>query len=321
MRGDVFTRIRRACARVVRRARRVRVDEARLVALADELAQTPPPVSHLDPARAGLADADTTLAYVVVLDAINFGSGYFPYLKKRPGCSGYFTVAAALSERFQREGAWRADELAALSARDMARVLGQDTAVPEVAELMELFARALTELGRFALERYDGRLEGAIAEADGSAARLVEILAAMPPYRDVASYAGEEVPFYKRAQLTAADLAAAFRGEGYGRFRDLDHLTLFADNLVPHVLRREGVLVYDPELARQIDAGELVDAGSPEEVEIRAAAVHAVERCVETLRARGVAATAHELDSVLWTRGQRPEMKAHPRHRTRTTYY
>ncbi len=40
----------------------------------------------------------------------------------------------------------------------------------------------------------------------------------------------------------AADLAAAFRGQGPGRFRDLDRLTLFADNLVPHVLRREGVL-------------------------------------------------------------------------------
>ena len=47
--------------------------------------------------------------------------------------------------------------------------------------------------------------------------------------------------FYKRAQIVAADLALA----GVARFRDLDRLTIFADNLVPHVLRCDGVLVYD----------------------------------------------------------------------------
>jgi len=121
--------------------------------------------------------------------------------------------------------------------------------------------------------------------------------------------------------LTSADLAAVFKGEGYGKFADLDQLTIFADNLVPHVLRREGVLVYDPALAARIDAGELLEAGSPEEVEIRAAAVHAVECCVALLREAGVEMTARQLDTVLWTRGQLPAMKAHPRHRTRTTNY
>ena len=95
------------------------------------------------------------------------------------------------------------------------------------------------------------------------------------------------MPFYKRAQLTAADLAVAFGGEGWGCYRDLDRLTCFADNLVPHVLRCAQVLVYAPSLARRIDAGELLAAGSPEEVEIRAGAVHAVERWVAE-PARGV---------------------------------
>ncbi len=38
--------------------------------------------------------------------------------------------------------------------------------------------------------------------------------------------------FYKRAQIVASDLALA----GVARFADLDRLTIFADNLVPHVL-------------------------------------------------------------------------------------
>jgi hypothetical protein len=318
---DVLERIREAAAAVVAQARFVRIDAARLRTLAAELARTPAQASHLDPAHQDLGGADTTLAYVVTLDAINFGSGWFPHLRKRDGFSGYFTIAGGLRERFERKGAWSAAELRALRADELALLFGQDPQVPEAAELMGLFARALHELGGFLAERYAGRFAGPIEEAEGSAARLVEILARMPLYRDVARYDGLEVPFYKRAQLTAADLAAAFRGEGPGRFHDLDRLTLFADNLVPHVLRREGVLRYDEDLARRIDAGVLIAAGSPEEVEIRASAVHAVERCVAEIRALGGSATAHGLDFVLWNRGQRPEIKAHPRHRTRTTYY
>jgi hypothetical protein len=321
MSRDVLERIREACAAVVARARCVRIDAARLRALAADLARTPAPASHLDPAHQDLGGEAATLAYVVTLDAINFGSGWFPHLRKRDGLSGYFTIAGGLRERFERKGAWSAAELCALGADELALLFGQDPRLPEAAELMGLFARALHELGAFLTEHYAGRFAGPIEEAAGSAARLVEILARMPLYRDVARYDGLEVPFFKRAQLTAADLAAAFRGEGPGRFRDLDRLTLFADNLVPHVLRREGVLRYDEDLARRIDAGALIASGSPEEVEIRAAAVHAVELCVAEIRGGGGSATAHGLDFVLWNRGQRPEVKAHPRHRTRTTYY
>ena len=67
----------------------------------------------------------------------------------------------------------------------------------------------------------------------------------MPFFRDTG--------FYKRAQIVPADLALA----GVAEFHDLDRLTIFADNLVPHVLRVDGVLRYDPELAARIDAGEL----------------------------------------------------------------
>ena len=77
--------------------------------------------------------------------------------------------------------------------------------------------------------------------------------------------------FYKRAQILASDLALA----GVAEFSDLDRLTIFADNLVPHVLRCDGVLVYDDELAARIDRGELLFLGGAER-EIRACALHAL---------------------------------------------
>jgi hypothetical protein len=306
---------------VSRRAQHVHIDRDRLRAFCAELLAEPGRPAGLDPAHHLLGCGGDTLAYVITLDAINFGSGWFPYIEKRPGLSGYFTVAHALRERFEARGPWSAAELAQLDGAECARVLGQPTGVPELAELMDLYARALRDLGRFLEERHAGRFEGVIEHAGGSCAALVCELASMPLYRDVERYHEIEVPFYKRAQLTAADLASAFGGEGPGHFDDLAQLTLFADNLVPHVLRREGVLVYQADLASRIDRGEPIEAGSREEVELRAASVHAVEGCVEESRRLGADVSAQQLDYRLWTRGQRPEYKAHPRHRTRTSYY
>ena len=187
---------------------------------------------------------------------------------------------------------------------------------------MDLFARALNDLGRMVGERFGGDFTRLVASAGGSADRLVRLLAEMPFFRDEEAYGGRMVPFYKRAQLTAADLALALHGTGPGHFADLDQLTIFADNLVPHVLRVDGVLRYADALVARLEAGELIPAGSAEEVEIRAGAVHAVERLVGALRRAGHAdVTAAELDYLLWNRGQEPAYKARPRHRTRTVFY
>ena len=117
--------------------------------------------------------------------------------------------------------------------------------------------------------------------------------------------------FYKRAQIVSSDLALA----GVAEFSDLDRLTIFADNLVPHVLRVDGVLRYEPALAARIDREELLPPGR-EEREIRACALHACELVSERT---GVAPKA--IDNWLWTRGQEPRYKAVPRHRTRTVFY
>lgn len=318
--APLFETIRSACAEVTRRARFVAIDDGALESFAAHLADQRPTPPDLDPAHRPLAAPDATLAFVLTMNAVNFGSGWFPHLRKRDGRSGYLTLSTALRERFEREGPWSAAELERLEPADCARVFGQ-ALEPPVDELMALYAQALADLGRLLSSGYGGSFAGPVREARHSAARLVRSLARMPLYRDVARYQELEVPFYKRAQITCADLAEALGGRGLGRFDDLDALTLFADNLVPHVLRMLGVLRYDVGLLARIDAGRLLESGSEPEVEIRAVALTAVERLVAACARRGWKTSAHRLDGLLWSRGQHPSLKARPRHRTRCTFY
>jgi hypothetical protein len=320
--SSLLERVRTACKAVSDRATHVQIDYDRLPSYATCLPLDQATLPELDSSYHYLGHGDDTLAFFLTLDAINFGSGYFPRLRKRPGMSGYFTLAASLNDYYKERGPLSAQELTELTVEDCTKIFGQDLDNEPIRELMQLFATALNDLGQYLLDCFDGSFLGLVEAADSSAEQLVRLLAKMPYFNDIEPYNGMHVPFYKRAQLTAADLALAFAGRGPGRFDDLGQLTLFADNLVPHVLRVDKVLLYEPALAARIDAEELIAACSPEEVEIRACAVHAVELIAKVLRDSARDVTAMGLDYLLWNRGQQPYYKkACPRHRTRTVFY
>jgi hypothetical protein len=298
--------VRSSCAQIAAQARWVRIDTDALAgkALAEIAAPAAPGGSApaLDPVRHYLEGAPADVAdYLLALDAVNFGSGWFPTLRKRLDggrpVSGYFTVAWALADHVRAEGPPTAAWLRTVDTRTIARILDQ----PPDHELMSLYTQALRELGRFLGER---RALDVVAQCGGSAERLAEQLAlGMAMFDDRG--------FYKRAQIVPSDLALA----GVATFEDLDRLTIFTDNLVPHVLRCEGALVYDECLAARVDAGETLPPGGPER-EIRACAVHACE-----LLSQRTGVPPRVLDARLWNRGQAPEYKARPRHRCRCVYY
>jgi hypothetical protein len=314
-------RVRTTCKAVAERAVHVRINWHFIPAYALQLPVKNAVSPELDPNSHHLGHGDDTVAFILTLDSVNFGSGYFPHLHKRPGMSGYFTVASSLNDYFRKNGALSPDELSKLTSEDCAEIFGQDLADPPIAELMQHFTTGLKNLGQYVNSTFCGNFVKLVDAAESSTDRLVRLLVEMPYFKDVEPYAELQVPFYKRAQLTAADLSLAFNGKGPGRFHDLDNLTIFADNLVPHVLRLDGVLRYEETLAERIEAGELIPAGSAEEVEIRACAVHAVELIKANLYRSGHKVTSAGLDYLLWNRGRQPYYKAYPRHRTRTVFY
>jgi len=323
---DVLDHIRTRCADVAATARQVHLDHDALARYAERFPAELIDAPFADPAHEPRDDPEITAAFVIALDAINFGSGWFPVLRKRPGLSGYHTVASSLQDLVTSTGPLTADRLRGFTPSDVCRIFDQD-ADGDAVELMELFATAWHDLGALVDTDHAGSFLALVAAADHSAARLVGILDQLPFFHDVAEYSTADgvvidVPIFKRAQIVAGDLDRAFGGEGPGHFEDLDRLTIYADNLVPHVLRLDGVLSFDDGLVERIDRGDLLTPGEPAEVEIRAVAVHAVELLGQRLRGAGhTRATSGRLDYVLWNRGGEARYKARPRHRCRCTFY
>jgi hypothetical protein len=295
--------VRACCAWVAGRARFVRIDENVIEAYAASLAGG----RDQEPAASAAADPEAAAAFAICMNAINFGSGWWPTISKRPGHSGYATMSAGLEERFARLGPWGAEELVAIDAGTIATVVGQDPGHP----LMAQFAAALRDVGEHLLADHSGRFLG-VAESADSIPALAGLIACWNSFADSSDYQGREVPFFKRAQLAAADLHRA----GVAALPGVERLTAFADNLVPHVLRVDGVLHLDPSLSARLEAGDLLAHGSPEEVELRACTVHAIE-----LLAAASDLSSAEIDSILWNRGCGPRYKALPRPRSRNAAY
>ena len=308
----VLDDLRAACATIAARSSSVRIEHARLApyaralapALAAQVAAPPDPEAELLP-----GDREARVGFGLCLDAFNIGSGWFATLRKRPGRSGYFAVAMGLRERFAREGAMAAETLSGIEAREVATMLDQDPDHP----LMALFAGVLRDVGHHVSSEHEGSFAAVVDAATERAVALVERLAAWDAFADTSSFQELRVPFLKRAQITAADLHRS----GVAAFIDLAALTVFADNLVPHVLHVDGVLSYGPALRDRIDRGDRLEHGSPDEVAIRACALHAVE----LLAAELAGTRACDLDLTLWNRGQGERYRAASRHRTRCTAY
>lgn len=185
----------------------------------------------------------------------------------------------------------RRDFLSALSSRAEARTF------------MQLADSAL-------LESITGRKKMLdIATSDTDLLDIAMRIATMEGFNDA-----HGLPFYKRAQLLAWDLAVVNDGLPAAAAR-AERLTAFADYKIPQILRELGILRYADTLACKVDAGYEVIAGSDEELAVRAATVAAVE-----IIKQKTGLTAPQIDGALWLAAQNKTCMA-PYHRCVTTAY
>ncbi|RLN92724.1 hypothetical protein BBJ28_00017646 [Nothophytophthora sp. Chile5] len=171
--------------------------------------------------------------------------------------------------------------------------------------------RKVREVGEILLHLFDGLALNLIEQARFSAVEAIRLVLANFPV-----YKGEQVHFYKRAQILIGDVWAAYgrRNSGVASFRDIDKLTMF-------VLRPEGVMVYSTELAQLVDSKTEIPAGSEMELEIRAATIQAVELLHKRMQHEGHVLKVIELDWFLWQIGEDSKEALQPHHRTWSIYY
>lgn len=319
--------------RVVERAQHVRINQDAIAKLASDLGPLMNEAPNWHDARHYSDFTWKTAAWVLVLDALNFCFwSQYPNPKDRWQVdwdgrieNGYWALASALN-RAMAEGReiWNPNYLVNLTPRDVAHILRPAREEGPEIPLLPLRVQNLHELGvgLLAMDPAINPVVGLIRGSQESAVSLVqEVVRRFPSFNDVAEYEGEEVRFYKRAQILVADLHGAFNGNTLGQFHDMHLLTAFADYKVPQVLNAFDALVYTPDLTEAIASRTLIPTGSPWEVEIRAATVWACELLRQELARQARLVRATEVDWILWLAGQSLPAQMPTYHRTYTVFY
>lgn len=249
------------------------------------------------------------------------------------GHTGYFGLCAAIN-RALAEGIDLTNPryYATITKDNLEAILRPDDGVTNV-QLIDERVNCLREIGTKLLAKYDGNFENVIRAANKSAQTLVKLVVdEFANFRDGAVYNGETVTIYKRAQILVGDIWACYHGQTFGEFNDIDTITMFADYRVPQTLIHYKTMDYSERLMKMLRAGQLLENGSAEEVEIRGASIYIVEqlkeRILRELHANHPAVSTVHINSILldhflwdYRRDNAKELEWIPFHKTISIYY
>ncbi|XP_055538145.1 queuosine salvage protein [Wyeomyia smithii] len=273
--------------------------------------------------------------WIFLIDTLNFcfwTAGDATKWKVK-GETGYFSLCAAINRALE-EGIDITNPAyySKITLAELEKILRSDDGITK-APLLQERVQCLHEVGTTLLEKYDGKFENCVKTCANSAVALLELITRdFPCFRDEAVYDGKRVAIYKRAQILIGDLWACYRGDGLGFFRDIEKITMFADYRIPQVLVHFKTLEYSDELMETLKNGSLLENGSPEEVEIRGASIHVVERLkqlvLEELKANHPDISPKNVNAVLldhflwdYRRKHAAELEYIPFHKTISVYY
>lgn len=151
--------------------------------------------------------------WICVIDTLNF-CFWTPNNDTKwqvSGETGYFALCAAIN-RAQKNGIdiTNPQYYSKITVDELSDILRGDDGITK-APLIKERVKCLHEVGNALLEKYDGKFENCIIEADHSAKRLLRIITdEFPCFRDEAEWEGVGVTIYKRAQILIGDLVTFF---------------------------------------------------------------------------------------------------------------
>lgn len=314
------------CLWVMDRAKSVKIDRASVTVLANDLLnqgiQRPPwdDIAYWQGRPAEMAQ------YALVLECLNFMS-WNPDVENRwfyideygKEWSGWYGTVMAVNEDLKKsKRLLDADSLQHLSLDDFKMIfLGKGELM-----LVEERVAHLREVGEVLMRDFGGQFGNVLSVCNYDAVVFVNTCVGLfSNFRDVSYYETGTVRFYKRAQHLAIMVWSLLQKQGGRNLSRMEELTLLADNRVPQFLRHAGVLVYAEGLVRVVDGQVILESGSVEEIEIRAAAVVAGEMLRVELERHGEKLMAVELDVNIWLMAEKLKGVMKPAHRVVSVNY
>lgn len=314
---------------VVEASRNVRTnpDEIRRVAswMAYEEFEAPGGLLQFDMGR----DVDVLTDMIMLENSLNFAYTDF-------GTSVKFEVEYEGKRRVDADGmgacfdrAWRAGVpildgawMANLTRAELADIFAGNIEMPMLDERVAV----LNEIGAVLVDRFGGRFANWVRSceravyADGNGL-LDRMQVDFPRFRDVSSYHGHEVQFFKLGQLALWGLHRMWVHLGEPGLRDLERMSAFADYIVPVALRVMRITEYSADLEDRINRGVEIPRDSDDEIEIRAHALYAtalLTEAVNELRPPELQLVIPQVDYRLW---KSYHVTHWPHHLTRTIMY
>lgn len=260
--------------------------------------------------------------YLIILDGLNFcfwsKDEKWRINYKNKIYDGYFALSLSLKRFFERNK--KKEILSVFAGISYARFKKIFNGKGNLLLMRKrwLIARRIS---RYFIKEYEGDSLKFIFSAGGSALKLAaKIASELFSFNDEYLYNGSKVYFWKRAQILVADIWGSLGGKGAGSFKDIDCLTAFADYKLPQILYHFGIMEFSPALSEKIKRREIILAGSTAEIEIRGAAVWAIELLTRYLNKYGKKIRPLEVDWILWNKSQNVSLSI-PHHLTKTTFY
>jgi hypothetical protein len=212
--------------------------------------------------------------------------------------------------------------LASITRKDMERIFAGNIEMPMLDEKMEVFH----QVGQALAAKYCGRFRNFIRSCpprlyDNGNGLIDRLVKEFPRYRDVSTYDGQEVKFYKLSQLGCWGLYSGLADTGAFKLEDAQTMTAFADYIVPVALRVLDITSYSPELEHSINNFQVIPRDSRPEIEIRAHCLYAtalLREEVNKLRTHDLQVIIPQIDARLWTHYHTTHW---PHHLTRTIMY
>ncbi len=264
------------------------------------------------------------IAFVFVYNSLNFS--YWGYPKWTINIQGNnYDGSAAMIRAIKRaitEGhnILNSKFLINLTKKQLSEIFRGNIEIPLFKERLKL----LNILGELIENKYQGSFKKFIDEAKWDAELIVEKLSKELPdiFNDTNIYIGQNINFYKRAQLIPAHLYDLYNLNIIkSPIYNIDKLTAFADYKVPQLMRNLGIIKYSSDLSYKIDNLIEIPAGSNDEIEIRIATIWAIELCTRQIKKYIPQVTSTQVHGVFWFSGQKSNIEIKPYHRTRTIWY